>query len=368
MLVLEGQYNTASVMTDDVDPATMSQIYSFLNHPAFADTHIVIMPDCHAGAGAVIGFTAIMNDYIIPNVVGVDIGCGVLACKLPKVGEIDFAALDNYIRTHIPSGFCKRAEPLAITDPRLLTQIEGVVEATGQDKAAVLCSLGTLGGGNHFIEVDGHDGEFWLLVHTGSRNFGLRVATFHQRAAKAMNAGAGELAYLMVHEEEGERYLGHMEVAQRYARVNRSLIASQIMGEFFGATIDESVESVHNYIDFADNVIRKGAISAKEDERVVIPLNMRDGVIFGKGKGNAEWNNSAPHGAGRVLSRSQAKAVLKVEDFQDSMEGVWTSCVSQGTLDESPMAYKDSGTITELVAETMDIDFIAKPVYNFKAG
>jgi len=388
MLTYRGKYNSANVMIDDVEQETVSQIYSFLNHPAFAKTYIAIMPDCHAGAGAVIGFTAKMNEYVIPNVVGVDIGCGVLAINL-GYPNIDFAKLDTFIKENIPSGFSIRSYR-----QRLVTAIQSeyqypedyvedfkgemydLIEKTEQDVSKVFGSIGTLGGGNHFIEIDLDNsyGTNWLLIHTGSRNFGLRIANYYQNKAKdllkkmfvAADAYKG-LEYLPLG-MGAESYLDAMKVAQRYASMNRYAIADILLRGFFKLPGIERIETVHNYINFEDKIIRKGAVSAQKGERLVIPFNMRDGVAVCTGKGNTKWNCSAPHGAGRILSRKKAKETLSIDEFTSEMEGIYTTTATQDTIDESPMAYKDMNTIVEAIGETVEIEFIMRPVYNFKAG
>jgi RNA-splicing ligase RtcB len=376
MLTYTGKHNSANVMIDDIDETTVTQIYSFLNHPAFGNTYIAIMPDCHAGAGAVIGYTAKMNSYVIPNVVGVDIGCGIEAFNLGQI-EVDFAKLDVFIRENIPSGFHIRDNEIQI-DGVLRNNIQKVCICCGMKANIdrVLRSIGTLGGGNHFIELDKDaKNNLWLIVHSGSRKFGLDTAVSHQQRAKElmieMFLGASaykDLEFLPI-DKGGQQYLDDMKVAQEYAAVNRYHMARIIIEEFFKQEYSklESVKSVHNYINFSDNILRKGAISAHEGERVIIPLNMRDGTIIGTGKGSAKWNMSAPHGAGRIYSRSRAKRELQLDEFQKEMVGVWSSCVSKDTLDESPMAYKDKQKIIDAIGESVTIDFIMKPVYNFKA-
>ncbi len=382
MITLKGKYNSANIMIDSIDEETAKQIRTFLDHPAFGGTYIAIMPDTHAGAGAVIGFTAKRNDYVIPNVVGVDIGCGVLAFPL-KGQRVALQEFDQFIKDNIPSGFKIRG-----VDDRMITgrkpkelfeendDIVHLAETTGQDVNKVIGSAGTLGGGNHFIEIDQTDnGQYWLLIHSGSRNFGLRVANYHQDKAKQL------LKKMFVEDDErkgleflptglgAEEYLNAMRIAQRYAKLNRAVMA-EVALRFFGQAPDdaEPIETVHNYISFDDNIIRKGAVSAREGERLVIPFNMRDGVMVCRGKGSRKWNYSAPHGAGRILSRSQAKKTLSVDDFRSSMEGIFTTTATQETIDEAPMVYKDKDLIVQAVAETVDIEFFMKPVYNFKAG
>lgn len=390
MIVQKGKYNFALIMLPDessLDETTKTQIYGFLNHPAFAKTHIAIMPDCHAGAGAVIGFTMKLNNYVIPNVVGVDIGCGVDAVLLDGVKEIDFEALDQAVH-RIPHGFGRypvQREPDApfLRNSNILYEngldcaIEGIADSIGLDSDDVVASLGTLGGGNHFIEVDKDEtGAFWLVVHSGSRNFGLQIANYHQGKAKKLmremfiDEDAYKTLEFLPMEHGGQGYLDDMAVAQNYALLNRKTMLDNLLRYYFKYTANDlpRVASVHNYISFNDNTIRKGAISANAGQEVIIPLNMRDGTIIGIGKGNEKWNNSAPHGAGRTHSRKSAKETFTMAEFEASMQGIFTTCVVPETLDESPMAYKDKDLILEAISETVEVKHILKPVYNFKAA
>ena len=370
MLEFIGDYASCKVMIDNIETEAISQIYRFLNCPAFEGSTIVIQPDVHAGAGAVIGFTGTLTDKVIPNVIGVDTGCGVLAYK---IGQIDYNAellknLDLHIRKTVPSGFSVHSDLDRHIDSTS-DDYRRVALETDQDDGRVVRSLGSLGGGNHFIELDQDvtTKDIWLTIHSGARNFGLKVALFHQsKAVKTVGKGHG-LDWL--EGDDAEYYFQHLKIAQRYAAENRRIMAKRIL-QFFGVNIKnlESVESVHNYIDFNDRIIRKGAISAQKGQRVIIPWNMRDGLIIGRGLGNKEWNYSAPHGAGRVLGRGQAKRTLDMEEYKESMLGVWSSCVSQDTIDESPMAYKDCEMIKEAIKDTVDIELVLKPIYNFKAG
>ncbi len=377
---VKGNYNSALFMSSDIDEETLKQVKRFLNNPVFEGTNIAIMADAHAGKGSCIGFTMDMNKYIIPNIIGVDIGCGVLAVELGNI-DIDFEKLDKFIRGGIPSGFDKRKEK----HPRL-KEFEEVV-----DKIKKTCSnlrinskeyikaIGTLGGGNHFIEIDDNEGCLWLMIHTGSRKFGLDVASFYQKRARKNIAenikkyfgglladDFKELEFLHI-EDGGNEYLKDMKTAQEFAVLNRELIAGDILA-FLKVKPGKRIESVHNYVNFSDKIIRKGAISAHKGEEVVIPLNMRDGVISGVGKGAEVWNYSAPHGAGRVYSRKKAKSLLSLEKFKKEMEGIWTTSVSHRTLDESPMAYKDKDVIMNAIREVVDIKAVMRPVYNFKAS
>lgn len=381
MLEFKGKYNTANVMIDSIEPELVSQIYSFLNHPAFEGGYIAIMPDCHTGNGSCIGFTKQMNNYVIPQVVGVDIGCGIDSYCLGQMSldDRDLGAFENFIRNEIPSGFSLRNNQITgfWRNPKFSFSInpdilEGMSIELGLDYSKVVRALGTLGGGNHFIELDKDPQDrIWVTIHTGSRNFGLQVCNHHQRKAKALmnemfigDAYKG-LEFLPM-DKGGREYLGDMQIAQDYAQLNRMHIADKII-TYFCASISDSVRTVHNYIGI-DNIIRKGAISARAGEKVLIPLNMRDGVIVGTGKGNNKWNNSAPHGAGRVLSRRKAKELITLEKMKEDMKGVYSKSLNEDTRDEAPGAYKDSQLIIDSLQETVDIDFIMKPIYNFKAG
>ena len=370
MITLKGQYNSANIMIDEIDDTTRQQIQIMLDHPAFANTYIAIMPDCHAGKGAVIGFTMKMNDYIIPNIVGVDIGCGVLAARF-GVDDLDLPAFDRFIKKNIPAGFSIHREPKVKDDPNL----RHWTEVIGMDYAKALRSIGTLGGGNHFIEA-GKDakGNTWVTIHSGSRNFGLRIANYFQRKArqnmarKTTGNQEKDLEFLLVESPDGQDYLRATRFAQNYASLNRQVMLKEIT-RFFGRAPVETIESVHNFIG-DDNIIRKGATPARKGERVIIPFNMRDGLALCTGKGSAQYNFSAPHGAGRILSRTKAKQVLSASDFAQGMKkaGVYTTTANRDTLDEAPGAYKDKELIIQNIRETVEINDFVKPIYNFKAG
>jgi len=390
MLVYKGKYNSAIVMVDSIDEATVAQIYSFLNHPAFAKTHIAIMADCHAGAGSCIGYTATMNDYIIPAVVGVDIGCGVLAIPL-NITELDREHLDHFIHKSIPCGKNIRSynetmangkKPHQAIDGKFQKRLVALAEKVGSDGNKAVCAVGTLGGGNHFIEVaKSDDGEYWLLIHSGSRNLGLRVANYHQRNAKAlmnkMFVGADAFKSLEFMPVTGDlatpgcNYLNDMQVAQEFASINRLLMAEIIMmGYFKIGKWDTDIHTIHNYINFDDKIVRKGAVSAHDGERLVVPFNSLQGSMICTGKGSQKWNFSAPHGAGRIMSRRKAKENLDVGQYKQDMKDadVYTSTANASTLDECWKAYKDMETIVEAVKEVVDVDFFIKPVYSFKAS
>lgn len=391
MLQLKGKHNTAKVFTDNVDQTTISQIIDLCNQEIFKESKIAIMPDCHAGKGCTIGTTITITDKVVPNLVGVDLGCGVMTAELDiKKDSIDFEKLDKVIREKVPSGF-------NIHD-RECSNTYDVIAPIGMERPKK--SMGTLGSGNHFIELSVSDstGKVYLIVHTGSRNLGKQIAEHYQNLAsetlcdtkseaekiiKQLKAQGRQseiqmalssikkpvirkdLAYL-----EGdnlERYLHDVVIAQQYATDNRQEIIRVIVKEM-GWKIEDSFETVHNYIDKQNMILRKGAISAQADEMVLIPLNMRDGSILARGLGNPEWNCSAPHGAGRIMSRGVAKEQINLKDFQESMKHIWSSSVLQSTLDEAPMAYKPADEILSHIKDTVAVIDILKPLYNFKAN
>lgn len=368
---IHGTYNTAQVFNDNIDEESRRQIREFCMQEIFMETRIRIMPDVHAGKGCVIGFTANLGEKVVPNLIGLDIGCGILVSPLGRL-DIKYDKLDHFIRQNIPSGFKrnKSANPSDYPD-NFIEDLRSTCDFLNIDFMDHLKGLGSLGGGNHFIEisVDGNN-EKWLLIHSGSRNFGLQVATWHQDqairdCAKKESDIPKHFAYL----ESGSReeYFRDMKVAQEYASLNRSEIARRIL-EYLGVEEeDEQFQTVHNYINFSDNIIRKGAVSAHAGEKLVIPLNMRDGSIIARGKGNPEWNQSAPHGAGRRLSRNQARKQLDMEEFKKAMKNIWTSSISMKTLDEAPKAYKPAREILQYIGDTVDLEETLKPLYNFKA-
>lgn len=389
MIVLNGEYGYAKVMLpknehwgldglshyDYLDDATKMQIKSFLNHPAFAKRKIVIMPDTHYGKGSCVGFTMELGDYIIPNIIGVDIGCGIMATKLGKWDDrISLQELDKFIRNNVPSGFSIHSKPIDwFLDGISLYPFCQYLDLD-YDKAAK--SIGTLGGGNHFIELGVDEDDYmWLTIHSGSRNLGLKVANYYQTKAKESCEeyfqDFGDLNFLSSNNVEKNNYLNAMSFAQHYANINRRTMTRIIMKGFFGTVnFEDQIDSVHNYIDFEDNIIRKGATSAQKGKKLVIPFNMVDGLIIGEGLGNPDWNYSAPHGAGRILSRNKAKAELSLDTAKQQMEsaGVFTTSLNNDTLDEAKGAYKDKGLIIDMIKDTVEVTNFVKPVYNFKAG
>ena len=386
MYTLQAKYNKADIMLPEgyhLDDTCTAKVYAFLNHPAFADCKIVIMPDAHDGSGACIGFTKTHNGFVIPNIVGVDISCGMIAQRFKLMNSFDFKAFDDVIRAVIPSGFNRHKDADKNVSGLLknsLSQARDTAYRIGGNHfvAVMLESVGTLGSGNHYIELDDmQDGTAMLVVHTGSRNFGKCICDYHQKIAKDLmknmyvGAAYNGLEYLPAG-MLADAYIHDMHVATEYAHINRSCIVSRIFDAANNAgvimqPIDSAYQVCHNYID-EHGTVRKGAISARENEKVIIPLNMRDGAIFGTGKGSSLWNYSAPHGAGRVLSRSEAKKCISMDVYSESMHSVWTSSVNESTLDESPMAYKDKDLIIDAIKDTVQIECVAKPIYNFKSS
>ena len=400
---VDGKYNTCNVYTTNVDDVTLLQLKDLLDQSFIEGEHVAIMPDCHAGKGCVIGTTMTLNNRkVVPNLVGVDIGCGLLAVKLTEK-EIDFEKLDDVIRRYIPSGF--NIHKKAISTESNIDKI--IAPRSHINIKRAYQSLGTLGGGNHFIEVDKDEEEnLWLVVHTGSRHLGIEVCNYYQKLGynKLCSQDTGsiqelsdklikeykdsgreseiseglkelkknhkssniseDLAY--VENEDFENYIHDMKLTQEHAAVNRATIVSQILTHMDLHEVDR-FDTIHNYIDTENMILRKGAISAQKGERVLIPMNMRDGSLICIGKGNPEWNCSAPHGAGRVMSRNEARKNVKLEDFVSSMEGIYTTSVCKETIDESAFVYKPMKDIVDNITETVDIVTILKPIYNFKA-
>ena len=380
------------IHADSLDPIATEQVKLIAKHPALHGL-ISIMPDAHAGAGCVIGFTGKFRQAVIPNIVGVDIGCGVASVPLSGIKKIDFPALDQFIRERIPLGMNQREnaaffETVPVPD-NLKKTARSLCEHTEADfykgekigrHLPPLMQLGTLGGGNHFIEIgqSENDGSYRLIVHSGSRNLGKRIAEHFQEMAASITKQMGMtvpkgMEYLPL-AAGGERYMHWATIAQAYARYNRRFMLATIL-QFFGLKYDESqiIESVHNYIAEKDQVIRKGAISAHEGEHVIIPLNMSDGTIIGIGKGNSSYNKSAPHGAGRKSSRKDMfrrldKGEYSMADFSDSMKGIFSTSINRETFDESKFAYKDPAEIEKYLLETVTVTDKLKPVYNLKAA
>ncbi len=398
MMDVRGKFGEAKIFTDVVDEASIAQVIEMLNQPFAEGQRVRMMPDIHAGAGCTVGTTMTIGDKICPNLIGVDIGCGMQAVRV-DADHIDFAVLDKTIRNLVPSGMNVHTRsgrrPVSI-------DLESLRCAHACDLERARNSVGTLGGGNHFIEVDRDSaGNLWLVVHSGSRHLGVEIATFYQKAAienlhqvsadkrtalinslkaagrqsEIQNALANlQPAYPHIPDAlcwcEGDLmqdYLHDMKIAQQFAVANRQAIVDIILNRM-GLHAVDGFSTIHNYIDLDNMILRKGSVSAQKGERLIIPMNMRDGSLICVGKGNPDWNYSAPHGAGRIMSRGQAKKEISLTDFEDSMKNVWTTSVQISTIDESPMAYKPMESILENIVDTVRVVDIIKPVYNFKAS
>ncbi len=401
MIEIQGRYATAICYTNEMEPEAVEQIRRMCDQVFTEGARVRIMPDVHVGKGCTIGTTMMVGDKVVPNIVGVDIGCGMYTVALGRE-PIDLEELDAAAHG-IPSGrdvWDGRYERFDITALRCYRAL--------RDARRLERSLGTLGGGNHFIEVDvSETGEQYLVIHSGSRNLGKQVAEYYQRLAVDLNLGKEAFfrareEVIRTYKEEGRRgeiqatlkamakafeakaptvpaelchlygpyledYLHDVVICQAFARRNRERMA-EILCAHIGREPGEGFHTVHNYIDVEERILRKGAIAAHKGERVLIPINMRDGSILAVGRGEADWNHSAPHGAGRLLSRGTARETLDMEEYRRSMEGIYTTSVSEATLDEAPMAYKSLADILPFVRQTVDVIEILRPIYNFKAG
>ncbi|MBR6309285.1 MAG: RtcB family protein [Lachnospiraceae bacterium] len=401
MLEIKGKINTAICYANIIEDGAIEQIRRMCDYALTEGSKIRIMPDVHAGKGCTIGTTMTITDKACPNIVGVDIGCGMYTVKINEK-DLDFAKIDEACH-YIPSGMNVwegRKEHFDMTGLKCYRYLK--------DSKRLERSLGTLGGGNHFIEIDkASDGNFYLVIHSGSRNLGKQVAEYYQQLAIDLHMGKEDYfkkrdEIIATYKAEGRRseiqtalkelknsfetqdllipndicwlygtflddYLHDVEVCQKFAKRSRELMAETLF-ERTGLTAGESFHTIHNYIDTDEMILRKGAIAAHKGEKILIPINMRDGVVLATGKGNPEWNYSAPHGAGRLMSRSQAKENLSMEAYRAAMEGIYTTSVNEKTLDEAPMAYKSLEDIIDVIKDSVDIIDIMKPVYNFKAS
>ena len=401
MLEIKGKMNTAICYAKVIEDVAIEQIKRMCDYELTAGNKVRIMPDVHAGKGCTIGTTMTVTDKVCPNIVGVDIGCGMYTVKLADK-SLDFEKIDEACH-YVPSGrnvWDGRRERFDIQELKCYRALK--------DTKRLARSLGTLGGGNHFIEIDkAADGIHYLVIHSGSRNLGKQVAEIYQQLAIDLHAGKEDYfirreEIIRTYKEAGRRaeiqdalkelakeytaktsdvpedlcwlygsflgnYLHDVEICQRFACRNREIMAETIL-ERTGMSKEEAFHTIHNYIDTNEMILRKGAIAAHKGERVLIPINMRDGSVIAVGKGNPEWNYSAPHGAGRIMSRGKAKETLSLEEYRASMEGIYTTSVNESTLDEAPMVYKSLDDILDVINETVDIVDIIKPVYNFKAG
>lgn len=390
------------IFTKNIENEAVKQIDLLLEQEPFKKCKVRVMPDVHAGKGCVIGFTADLGDKVIPNIVGVDIGCGMLCVELGNI-DIDLEKLDKIVNDYIPAG--RNIREVKLTEFEKIKDLYCLRELKETNKFNR--AIGTLGGGNHFIElnVDDEDNKY-LVIHTGSRNMGKQVADYYQNLAIELCSGKEEMwkrkaEIITTYKEQGrkqeiqkalkelereyknnkpdlpkelcyltgeyrEDYLHDMKICQEYASLNRKHIALEILNKY-GIIAMSKFETIHNYICFEDNIVRKGAIRANKGERVIIPMNMRDGSLICIGKGNEDWNNSAPHGAGRIMSRMKAKKTFKLDEFKKSMEGIYTTSVVEETIDEAPFVYKPMQEIIDNIKDTVEIEKIIKPIYNFKA-
>ena len=367
MLEVNGKYTQARIYAKTIEDGVIEQVQSITNHPIFKGCSVAIQADCHVGKGCVIGFTSEMpkNGEIIPNIIGVDIHCGMYVVKLKNVEEIDYERLDKVIRRNIPYGRDGRNKFSNLVPESFIEETKRICkDYIKEDWVNHVKKIGSLGDGNHFISIEQGTTGAYLIVHSGSRNIGSKLAQHFQRIAGEKNPYIiPELSYLTG--IDTENYLACSDYCKRYAHLSRQIMAKDILVGMRWDT-DEQFETVHNYIG-EDNVIRKGAISAKEGEKVLIPLNMKDGSLIAIGKGNKEFNNSAPHGAGRVLPRKLAKETLSMEEYKKQVEGIYTTCIDISTLDESPMAYKNGNEIVEQISPTATVIDKLTPLYNFKA-
>ena len=399
MIEIRGKYNEAKIFADVVDSASIAQVQELCNQEFTAGSRMRLMPDIHAGAGCTIGTTMTIADRVVPNLVGVDIGCGMETVRI-REGRLELQKLDKLIQEKIPSGFAIRdsAHPY-------LSQIDlsELCCARHVDLLRAERSIGTLGGGNHFLEVDrDDDGNLYLVVHSGSRHLGVEVASHYQQAGyKALNRADDASVEALVARMKAEgrekeipkeikrlknarqtripkalayvsgdlfaQYIHDMRIVQRFAMLNRQAMVDVIV-KGMKLHVEDQFSTIHNYIDTDARILRKGAVSAKAGERLLIPINMRDGSLLCVGKGNADWNFSAPHGAGRLMSRADARQSFTVSAFKKQMAGVYTTSVSKATLDECPMAYKGMEDILNQIGPTAEVEKILRPIYNFKAG
>jgi RNA-splicing ligase RtcB len=412
---VRGKYNEAIIYTENVEEGAIAQLIELCNQEFTKGCKIRVMPDTHQGTGCVIGFTAELGDKVIPNLVGVDISCGMFVVELGKVNNVDLQKLDVVIHKYVPAG-------MSVHNPSDVNYSKGLIPKFDllnqlycyrelKDTKRIERSIGTLGGGNHFVEINTDNvNNLYLVIHSGSRNLGKQVAEYYQNIAIDLCSGKGDYydkrkQLIIDYKQQGKRdsiqkalkelekkynhmlpsypkdlcfltgdfrqeYLRDMEICQEYAKLNRETMASIILDKWLNKNLHhfEYFHTIHNYINFNDNIIRKGAISAYEGEKVIIPMNMRDGSLLCIGKGNPDWNYSAPHGAGRLMSRSKAKENIKLADFEFEMQDVYSTTVNQSTLDEAPMAYKPMEEIMENIKDTVDVLKVIKPIYNFKSS
>ena len=398
MFEIRGKYSTAKVFADKVDEESVRQIYDLCNQQFTENERIRMMPDVHAGAGCVIGTTMTVTDRVVPNLVGVDIGCG-METVLIKGRQLEPEQLDKFIKFNIPSGFSIRDKEHRYAERLRLSELR-CAKYISLDRAYL--SLGTLGGGNHFIEADKGESGIYIVIHSGSRHLGVEVAKHYQKRAvdELKHSGDADVKKLIAEMKSAGRekeinaalkklnmqakkivpdhlayvfgsafddYIHDMKIVQEFAMMNRKAMMDDII-RGMKLKVSDEFTTVHNYIDTENMIVRKGSVSAQKGERLIIPINMRDGSLICIGKGNPDWNFSAPHGAGRLFSRSQAKQSFTVSEFKKQMAGIYSSTINSATLDECPMAYKSMNDIVDNIGDTADITEVIKPIYNYKAG
>lgn len=398
MLEIKGKFNTAKVFTDIIDEDSIRQVYELCNQSFAEGAKIRMMPDVHAGAGCVIGTTMTITDRVVPNMVGVDIGCGMETVRI-KGRKLEVEQLDKLIKFNIPSGFDIREKRHRYAEKARLEELR-CAKQVNLDRA--YRSLGTLGGGNHFIEADKGEDGIYIVIHSGSRHLGVEVAKFYQKRAieELKHSGDADVrklidemkslgrekeieAAVMEHNSQAKKvvpdhlayvygaafddYIHDMKIVQEFAMLNRKAMMDEIV-RGMKLKVEDEFTTIHNYIDMEKMIVRKGSVSAQNGERLIIPINMRDGSLICIGKGNDDWNCSAPHGAGRLFSRSQAKQNFTVSEYKKQMSGIYSTTINQSTLDECPMAYKSMDDIVKNIGDTVEIAEIIKPIYNFKAG
>lgn len=372
MKEIQGKYTSAKIFANDISDGVIFQTLNICNHPIFEDCTIRIMPDCHEGKGCTIGFTSSLprGGEIIPNIIGVDQSCGMYVAKLKRCKTLnEFDKLDKVIQQFIPTGLRGRKAVSKLVPEDLKEEVKRYnTDYLKRGCNNDLLKIGSLGAGNHFISIEKGTTGTYLIIHSGSRDFGNKMAIYFQKLAIEKNLYLeGELKQLSyLTDNDGEEYLRCAKVCNQYSHYSRYIMVQEILNNM-GWKAEESFETIHNYIG-EDNVIRKGAISCKENEKALISINMAYGSFIVSGKGNKDWNNSAPHGAGRLFSRTKAKEILTMEAFRKNMKGIHSICISTGTLDESPMAYKNGDTIKELITPSADIIDRLVPIYNYKAS
>lgn len=369
MEIIKGKFAEAKVYSEDLEQYARAQLQMICDNEIAEGGTIRVMPDVHPGKVGTIGLTMTVGNKIMPNLLGIDIGCGMTCVEL-KEKRMEFQKLDKVIAEKVPSGFSIRKNTHHLAEEFDFTKLH-CYKHINEEKAKL--SLGSLGGGNHFIEVDkSEDGHLYLIIHSGSRHLGKEITDYYiSEGVKVLKNRGLDIPQPLTWLEGAlmEQYIHDVEVVQEFAALNREIIATEII-KGMKLKVKDSFSSVHNYLDVSDGarMLRKGAISAQKDEKVIIPINMKDGVILGLGKGNAEWNMSAPHGSGRKMRRDEVKNQYTVSSFKNDMKGIYCSCIGADTLDEAPFAYRSMEQMLESIKETVEIRDVLKPVYNFKAG